>query len=113
MGQYFLLANITKREVVDPGKLNQLVKFKEWLSGDQARVLVWLLRRSDESGGGDIDDPDRYETLGRWAGDQVLLVGDYDSSGLYKEAGRSFKDISEKLRQEYNDGCDDATIRLR
>lgn len=108
-----MLANTTKREVVDPSKLDGFFKFKEWLSGDQARVLVWLLRRSDESGGGDIDDPDRYETLGRWAGDHVLLVGDYDSSGLYMEARRGFKDISEKLRREYNDGCDDNTIRLR
>ena len=39
--------------------------------------------------------------VGRWAGDRVALVGDYDDSGLYQEA-RRFANISEKLVEEWN-----------
>ena len=39
--------------------------------------------------------------VGRWAGDRILLVGDYDSSGLYDEA-QGFRNISEPLAREWN-----------
>ena len=101
MGQYFKLVNETKKEVVDPWGIGGLAKYYEWLYNDQARVLVWLLRKSDGGGGGDVSDPAQYQTLGRWAGDRIVLVGDYDSSKLYEKAER-FEDISELLHGEYN-----------
>jgi hypothetical protein len=77
--------------------------------------LVWLLRRSDGDGGGDnsTDERSRYMTLGRWAGDRLVLIGDYDSSKLYQEASNhddngepieygEYADISAVLRQEFN-----------
>ena len=39
--------------------------------------------------------------VGRWAGDRVALVGDYDESGLY-ERSKSFTNISEPLVEEWN-----------
>jgi hypothetical protein len=113
MGQYFKLVNLDKKEVVNPWDIGGLTKFWEWLYNPQARVLVWLLRQSDEGGGGDIDEPERYSTLGRWAGDRITLIGDYDSSGLWDKSktkevdGRPLPntehtDISKTLRQEFN-----------
>src|SRR5712692_10463675 len=102
MGQYFKIVNLDKREVVSPWGIGGVAKWWEWLANNQARVFVWLFRKSDGDGGGDIHERDGYETLGRWAGDRVALVGDYDSSGLYNEAD-GCKDISELLYQEYND----------
>lgn len=121
MGQYFKLVNVSKREVVNPWELGGVAKFWEWIYNPQTRVFPWLLRRSDGDGGGDIHDREGYQTLGRWAGDPVVLIGDYDSSGLYQEANTKdgdgnvlkngeYSDISKLLRQEFNeavarDGC--------
>jgi hypothetical protein len=101
MGQYYKLVNADKREVVISYDIGGTAKFFEWLYNNQARVLVWLLRRSNEGGGGDMEHTEQYETLGRWAGDRITLVGDYDASGLYREAAQ-YKNISAQLYTEYN-----------
>ena len=38
---------------------------------------------------------------GRWAGDRVVLVGDYDSSGLFEKSGE-FHNITEELVKVWN-----------
>lgn len=103
MGQYFKLVNEDKKEVVVPWDINGGAKFFEWLYNNQARALIWLLRQSNETGGGDIQygDETEYETLGRWAGDRIVLVGDYDESDLY-EMSKDYTNISQKLLAEYN-----------
>jgi hypothetical protein len=113
MGQYFKLVNVDKKEVVDPWALGGTAKFWEWIANPHGRVLLWLLRQSSEGGGGDIDERDEYTTLGRWAGDRVTLVGDYDASGLYQasktkdEHGDAiffsdYVDITAVVRDEFN-----------
>jgi len=128
MGQYFKLVNLDKREVVTPWELGGVAKFWEWVYNRETRVFPWLLRRSDGDGGGDIDadERERYQTLGRWVGDRIVLIGDYDSSRLYQEASNEdddgnvmdsgeYTDISKLLRQEFNeaivrDGCPDEQL---
>ncbi len=113
MGQYFKIVNEDKKEVINAWDLGGTAKFWEWLWNPQARVFVWLLRKSDEGGGGDINDPERFETLGRWAGDRITLIGDYDSSRLWnmsetKDAdgkplpNATYTDISALVRKEVN-----------
>lgn len=101
MGQYFKLVNLDKKEYVDPWDIGGLAKLWEWCVNPQAGVLPFLLRKSNESGGGDIHR--EYQTAGRWAGDRVVLVGDYDASKLYDEAEEKFANISEQLVKDYND----------
>ncbi len=116
MGQYFKIINEDKKEVINAWDLGGVAKFWEWLYNRQARVFVWLLRKSDGDGGGDIsiDERDQYETLGRWAGDRITLIGDYDSSRLWsmsetKDAdgnllpNATYTDISALVRKEFND----------
>ncbi len=113
MGQYFKIVNEDKKEVINAWDVGGCAKFWEWLWNPQARVFVWLLRKSDEGGGGDINDPERFETLGRWAGDRITLTGDYDSSRLWnmsetKDAdgkplpNATYTDISALVRKEFN-----------
>jgi hypothetical protein len=122
MGQYFKLVNVDKKEVVHPWDIGGGAKFFEWLYNRQARVLVWLLRQSDSAGGGDIPVGERghYITLGRWARDRVTLIGDYDSSRLWRASETKdgddvplpyseYTDISSILRKEFNE----AVIRDR
>lgn len=105
MGQYFKAVNVSKREVVCPWCIGGGAKLWEWAANSQGAIFTLLLRRSDERGGGDTND-ETFETnpdalIGRWAGDQVLLVGDYDSSGLWERA-KQYRNISHELAEVWN-----------
>ena len=76
MGQYHILYNIDNDEYVHPHRLGMGLKQREHLGGDAslADVLYMLVMTSPHRGGGDLP-----ETLisGRWAGDRVVVLGDY------------------------------------
>jgi hypothetical protein len=65
-------------------------------------VLPYLLYQSSRHGGG---DPFNQSTdhLGRWAGDRIVVVGDYDQSELYQTAEAAYSEISDKIRPEINE----------
>jgi len=106
MGQYWKLVNIDKREWVSPFRLGSSLKLWEHLAQCEGygRALTVLLSAQVESrGGGDLDidqnwhGPERTfpahnsspgpmppeyaniarSVIGRWIGDRVLIVGDY------------------------------------
>ena len=45
----------------------------------------------------------RFRTCGRWAGDEVYLVGSYDGSGLYRRALEEFRDVTDEVVREFNE----------
>lgn len=45
--------------------------------------------------------PDPDSVVGRWAGDEVYLIGDYDVSELYEES-RGYRNISRELAETWN-----------
>lgn len=101
MGQYFKIVNVDKKEVVDPFELWEGSKFWELCANNIGRLLVYLLRKSSETGGGDVNNPEELEFCGRWAGDRIVVVGDYDESKLYFIAEK-FRDISIEAAREFN-----------
>jgi len=51
--------------------------------------------------------------VGRWAGDEVYLVGDYDDSGLFQESKSSeYRNISQELVEVWNDFIDIKEMKL-
>src|SRR5687767_7219292 len=103
MGQYFIAVNKTKKECVTAWEIGGGAKLWEWCVNRQAGIFPYLLRKSNESGGGDVHyKVPNPQYAGRWAGDEVYLVGDYDSSELYKEATRNYTNIAKGLVEEYN-----------
>ncbi len=102
MGQYFYAVNETKKEYVSPWDIGGVAKLWEWCVNKWAGIFPYLLRKSSEGGGGDRDTS-TTEYAGRWAGDTVYLVGDYDESKLFDKAQREFTNISNPLAKEYND----------
>jgi hypothetical protein len=50
--------------------------------------------------------------VGRWAGDQVVLVGDYDESNLWEELP-SYRNISRELVDAWNPFIELKEMRLR
>ena len=73
MGQYFRVVNKTKKEYVSPWDIGGGAKLWEWCANHTAGIFPYLLRKSNEGGGGDInfDDP---QFAGRWAGDEELVA---------------------------------------
>jgi len=103
MGQYFVLVNLDKKERVEPYPIGCGAKLWEWCANDGPKLIPFLLRRSNEGGGGDDHDRDQHKYCGHWAGDRIVLVGDYDESKLYREAYDNYKDITIQARDEFND----------
>lgn len=135
MGQYFKPINLTKKEFVCPWCIGGGAKLWEWAVNTQGAIFTLLLRQSSGTGGGDYAGPGPQiveladgddlsyiigkavareglpiklpaeSMIGRWAGDRVALIGDYDESGLY-ETARCYKNISEPLVEAWNQFVD-------
>ncbi|MFQ5793017.1 MAG: hypothetical protein ACE5JI_21310 [Acidobacteriota bacterium] len=105
MGQYYIAVNPKKREYVCPWCLGGVAKLWEWAVNPQAAIFPALLAKTDEGGGGDPDwgDSKVQEVFGRWAGDPVYLVGDYDSSKLFDKARKEYANISEEVGEVVSD----------
>jgi hypothetical protein len=92
MGQYFLIVNKTKKQYLYPHAFNDGLKAWELVaSGNMLKALGYLLVKSDGSGGGDLRE---NPLVGYWAGDEIIITGDYDSSKLYQEAHDTYTDLS-------------------
>lgn len=106
MGQYFLIANLDKKEYLSPHQMGTGAKLWEIAANCQQGILPYLLRQSDVKDGiGDLN-PDRtqsYPNAGRWAGDRIVVVGDYDESGLYdKIDDKEWSEITPQAGEDYN-----------
>lgn len=99
MGQYFKIVNLDKKEVIHPHRLSQGAKLWEIGASDTLSILTLALRKSSEGGGGDVQK--NFPSMGRWAGDRIVLIGDYDESGLY-QTSREWKDVSKEFIRDYN-----------
>ena len=79
MGQYHTPVNFTKKEYISPHKLGTGLKLCEQIAqqyGTGSALLV-LLACSNGRGGGDLREHPTEDVVGRWAGDVVIMVGDY------------------------------------
>lgn len=100
MGQYHLVANLSRKEFIDPHKLGVGLKLVEQLHSRAStpHAIFILLAASNGTGGrggGDLRGagPD---VIGRWAGDQIAIIGDYaEESDLPKHnAKKIYEQIS-------------------
>jgi hypothetical protein len=109
-----MAVNVTKKEYVQSWDIGGFAKLWEWCVGLTAGIFPYLLRKSTGRGGGDIE----FESpifAGRWAGDEVYLVGDYDEGPLYEKARAEYRNISRELAVEYNQfiAVDDRKLHIK
>jgi hypothetical protein len=107
-----MAVNVTKKEYVRPWDIGGLAKLWEWCVNRQSGIFPYLLRKSSEGGGGDVH-LDTPQFAGRWAGDEVYLIGDYDETNLYEIATVTYHNISCELAKEYNQFIELEDCKLR
>jgi hypothetical protein len=77
MGQYYIICNLDKKEYLLPHKFGDGLKLMEFgASADGTMLgLAVLLADGNGRGGGDLhaDNP----IIGSWAGDRIVIAGDY------------------------------------
>lgn len=80
MGQYHKLYNLDKREFVHPHQIDNGLKLLEQVGHPRSTstALFLLLANSNGRGGGDAVP---HALIGRWAGDRILVQGDYAKEG--------------------------------
>lgn len=108
MGQYHKVYNKTRNECLHAHKLNQGLKLVEQIgfSGSVADVLFLLLANSNGRGGGDFED---HDIIGRWAGNEIVVQGDYADPDdvAYVADADNYTDISDLVKvlfeKEYKD----------
>jgi len=105
MGQYYKIVNVKKREYLNPHMFNEGMKLMEFgmSAGGTLTALAVLLSNGNGRGGGDLASTN--EIVGSWAGDPIVIAGDYGDEGkflpadkqdttLYTVAEEEGKDIS-------------------
>lgn len=123
MGQYYIVANLDQEQYLDPHTCGDLAKLLEFTSNGCGMLacLGILLADGNGRGGGDLltwnhqtgasEPVPGAEVIGSWAGDRIVIAGDYadpDSYGiqtsteerpqrnLYDHAGEHFENVSAK-----------------
>jgi len=90
MGQYYKIVNIKKKQYITPhtfGDGAKLMEFSMSASGVLAGLAI-LLADGNGRGGGDLNSTN--DIVGSWAGDNIVIAGDYADEGKFvKEADRN------------------------
>ena len=100
MGQYHVLYNKDKKEYVHAHRIDNGLKLLEQVGFEKctATALFLLVANSNGRGGGDAND---HELIGRWAGDSIVVQGDYaeDDDQAYITAAEreTYTDISAQV----------------
>ena len=106
MGQYYKIVNIKKKQYITPhtfGDGSKLMEFSMSANGVLAGLAI-LLADGNGRGGGDLHSEN--DIVGSWAGDNIVVAGDYADGGkfvkepdqtLYEVAGSEGEDISLKV----------------
>lgn len=102
MGQYHKVYNLDKKEFIHPPQIGNGLKLYEQVGsiGSTSTALFALLANSNGHGGGDFPT---HPLIGRWAGDRILIQGDYADSGdqgfVPSEELDNFSNISSQVAE--------------
>lgn len=98
MGQYYKVVNITKKEMIHPHSFGSGMKLMEFSSDGMSVMqgLAILLADGNGRGGGDLgsDNP----LVGSWAGDQIVIAGDYADEGNFTGNSKNLYEVSEEFK---------------
>lgn len=116
MGQYYKVVNTTKKQVMFAHAFGSGAKLMEFSSDGMSIMqgLAILLADGNGRGGGDLRSENPI--VGSWAGDSIVVAGDYADEGKFVddptktlyEIAETYEDISFKVIEAL---CDDGWWR--
>lgn len=91
MGQYYYIVNIDKKQYIHPHKFGDGLKLLEFgaSGGGTMCGLAILLSCGNNRGGGDLRS--EHPIIGSWAGDRIIVAGDYADEGNHLQFRKSPK----------------------
>ena len=104
MGQYYIIANIDKEEYIKPSEFGDGLKLMEFgCTGiGTTTALVVLLSSGNGRGGGDLHTEDPY--IGHWAGDRIVIAGDYADNDFIGELDTTDEELQRIANEVFNEG---------
>lgn len=101
MGQYYKLCNIDKKQYIHPHKFGDGLKLMEFGQSGYGTMmgLAVLLADGNNRGGGDLRSENTV--VGSWAGDRIVITGDYADEGRFVD--NSKKNLYAIAEDEYTD----------
>ena len=112
MGQYYLVCNIDKQQYLHPHRFDdglKLLEFGDASCGTMTGLAV-LLADGNGRGGGDLRS--KHPFVGSWAGDRIVIAGDYADAGRWlqgPELDRFQEHCLEDIRYWQENGYDGIT----
>jgi hypothetical protein len=102
MGQYYKAVNLDKKQFVRPHACNNGAKLMEFgLSGmGMMSCLAILLADGNGRGGGDLYSENPI--IGSWAGDRIVITGDYADDGKFIPESQGPLEWDGKEHEDYN-----------
>lgn len=113
MGQYYKIVNLDKMQYLHPHKFNEGLKLMEFSCSTPGTMTALALLLADGNGRGGGDMRSDSPLIGSWAGNRIVVAGDYADPGrywygdnqqqvpletnLYSFAAENFEDISLKI----------------
>lgn len=116
MGQYYYVVNVDKRQYLHPHKFGDGLKLLEFGSsgGGTMQGLGVLLADGNGRGGGDLlahtnhDEgiygspcQDTHPIVGSWAGDRIVVAGDYADPGKHVPADLCQRLLEANLEEQH------------
>ncbi len=102
MGQYYMTVNLDKKQCLDPHKFGDGAKLMEFALSDVGMMagLGILLADGNGRGGGDLRSENPI--IGSWAGDRIVIAGDYADQGKFLEKDQGERTLND-VSSEYED----------
>jgi hypothetical protein len=108
MGQYYKIVNLDKKEYIRPWDCGDGAKLMEFGLSAQGAMscLAILLADGNNRGGGDLRSDNLI--IGSWAGDRIVVTGDYADDGHFVPEGATITRINDEgetevfRREEFN-----------
>lgn len=108
MGQYYQVVNLDKKEFLHPHKFNDGLKLMEFgqSAGGTLTGLAILLADGNGRGGGDICS--ESPIIGSWAGDRIVVTGDYADPGKFIPGDVTQEQLQAIANEHYSEGYQQA-----
>lgn len=109
MGQYYIIVNVDKHQMIKPHKFGDGLKLMEFGNSQFGTLLgmAVLLADGNNRGGGDLRTDNQI--VGSWAGDRIVVAGDYADPGKHLEHV-SLSLLEEAMQAYEYDSPDDLTL---